>query len=86
MDMPIAQSIRPTERVSDSYLRPLQSNLAGREVSEQAQLKSTWEKCMGSPTRPVRYDKTSVLTLSFRKEDDDLDVSKEVGSTATVAV
>lgn len=37
-----------------------------------------WDRQMGIATKPVRYVKTSVLTLSWQPEEDDLGVEKEV--------
>lgn len=69
---------RPGEKPFDSYLRPSQLLSDDGALLEQEVLRSEWNKYMGPSTKPVRYNKTSVLTLSFREEDDDLEVSREV--------
>lgn len=47
--------------------------------SEQISFRSEWEKEMGQSTHLTRYDETSVLTLCFHKNNDDLGVHDEVG-------
>lgn len=44
----------------------------------QYKLRTLWEKEMGQTSTPVKHDKTSVLMLSWRQDDDDLGVTKEV--------
>lgn len=44
----------------------------------QYALQTIWEHEMGQKSIPVKHDKTSVLMLSFNRDDDDLSVTDEV--------
>lgn len=54
--------------------------------AEQLRPKLIWDEQMGLAPEPVIYDKTSVLTLSWGADFDDLGVGTEVRRNTSVAV
>ena len=45
-----------------------------------------WDEQMGHPSEAARYDKTSVLLLSWDESLDDLEVEKEVSCLLSVSM